>query len=147
MQTRNPYSQAISYGNRILAPSLHSYDNHRLLAARLSLNVFLNGLYWRSIFRKSNVTVGKQKIYIAYSHMSSSLSGNLLLKALGKLWNLEEDWQLCSASKFRLQESHSSINQIKLFWRTFRVLLLCVLFFSTIGQRKECLKFGFWPWN
>lgn len=91
MQTRNPYSQAISYGNRILAPSLHSYDNHRLLAARLSLNVFLNGLYWRSIFRKSNVTVGKQKIYIAYSHMSSSLSGNLLLKALGKLWNLEED--------------------------------------------------------
>lgn len=52
MQTTDPYSQAISSGNRTLVTSLYSYDNHRLQAALLSLNVFLmaftGGVYLES---------------------------------------------------------------------------------------------------
>lgn len=72
--------------------------------------------YWRNIFRKSNVTVSKQKICIAYSHEHSSLSENLLYKELvstGKhpggreltmLW--DGHFGVLAASRPQLHERH-----------------------------------------
>lgn len=65
--------------------------NYRLQAALLLLNLLKRvkkkyifySPYWRIIFRMANVTVSKQ-ICIAYSHMNTLLSENLLHKELGK---------------------------------------------------------------
>lgn len=76
----------------------------------------LCGPYWRNIFRKSNVTVSKQKICIAYSHVHSSLSENLLYKELRKHpkgRELTTLWDVCfrvlAASRPQLHERNCDL--------------------------------------
>lgn len=113
MQTTNPYSQEISHGMKMLVNIKKKTNqtqnlkvHHRFQGPLLLLNMwksgkkancfflffFLNGPYWRYMFRKPHVIVSKQKICIAYSYVYSLLSENLLYKELAKQWCRRTDY-------------------------------------------------------